>query len=199
MPGMVEPGDVVRVTAKMSILGTDIRNVYHAQYAGSEGVEDVYFVADTADRLDDAYDYIYHMHSTSMSYDTIEFFNITQDRPMDEVVWPTMTAGNSSADLTALQTAPLVVFGTDAPRSSGRKYLPPVVVDVMEPAGEIAGATLATIASYAAEILTDWFFTNGSAQFGAWSKKYSRFAPYVVGVVDELIRTQRRRVTNVGS
>jgi len=196
---MIENGDVVRVTAKLSHGVNDLRNVYHVLYSGTAPVEDEFFVADTADKLDNAYLEIVSIFPTGVQFDTIEFFNITQDRPVDEVVWPTMTEGDGTGTNAAYQLAALVNFGVDAPRSSGRKYLGTLAGTVVGSGGTILAPHITELGLYAAELLADWFFENGIAQFGVFSKLYNRFAPYVTAGLDVLARTQRRRVSGVGS
>jgi len=195
----VNPNDILRVVCKLSEAGHDRINVFHGQYLGSEADQDAFIYADCAGALDAAYTPYAEDLNSSMHFDTIEMFNVTQDLPINEEAWPSLEAGTSIVTTGPVQCAPLVVFGTNAPRSHGRKYMPPPVLDSTTGGGQLTGDIIANLAFFGASLLEDVPFLNGLVQWGVWSEKYSRFAPYVNALVDTYIRTQRRRLPGVGS
>jgi len=195
----IQSGDVIRVTCKMDLDDQDIRNVYHVKYDGSAAIEDETFMFGVRAALDAAYDYFDQHVPDALTYMLIEGFNVTQDLPCTEEPWPNLTTGTNEGDPLPLQLAPLVVFGNDAPRSSGRKYLPPLSESALDTTGTILSTVWDDFVPYAAKILVDLVFDDGVGQFGVWSKKYERFAPFVNAVVKTVFQTQRRRTLGKGS
>jgi hypothetical protein len=134
-----------------------------------------------------------------MDYETIEFYNLTQDTPMGDEAWPVLTAGGSASDPMPFQTSPLVKFLTSIARSQGRKYLPPITEAFYEGSGFISSAALTAIAAYAAELLTDRVVSGSTLKMGNYNIPLDRFAAWAGAVIDDILKTQRRRVQGVGS
>jgi hypothetical protein len=195
----IQDGDILRITCKMHCGASQFMNVYHMKYTGTAPIDG----ADATDLINEFIDYAYtfidQCYDDSFKFDTIEIFDVTQDLPVDEVPWYSLVNGGDNGAMLPYQLSELVVFGTDAPRCSGRKFLPAMLETKALADGVIDSATLATIAGWAANLLAGVVFPDGAGTIGAWSKKYSRFAPFLVAVVDDLFRTQRRRVPGVGS
>jgi hypothetical protein len=192
--------DIVRITAKMSYSGGDIQNVFHVRYTMATPTDDATFMADTADEIDTYYGDINTQISSTVSYDTIAFYNITQDRPMGEVAWPTRTAGgNSTGEHLPPQTSPLVLFGTYTPKSQGRKYLPMLTTNNTGNLGSVDSVVLTALATWAANFLADAVIGGGYIEFGNWNDTLSRFAVWITAFVKDYLHTQRRRSRAVGS
>lgn len=197
--GTTVDGDIIRVTAKMTYNAgvDDVQNVYHMKFDGPDMVdEDVHTMI--AGYLNTAYDYIKGLSTTDVEFETIETWNLTQDRPMIENTWPTLTAGTGTGQSSPQQGAPLCLFNTASPRSQGRKFLPPPTETVWE-GDSISSTALAAIVNWANVILGGASYGSNSLLPGNWSKKYTRFAPWISGIVETVLRTQRRRVRGVGS
>jgi hypothetical protein len=194
----VVDGDIVRVVARQSYGEDDIQNVYHCRYTGPD-IGDDDFVDEVADALDTAHDAYNVVVASSIDYDTIWFWNVTQDRPLGEVAWPTLTVGGSGADIMPLQTAPLVLFNTAAPRSQGRKYLCPTTETATNAGGVLASPALTALVNYATYILGTMVVGSGTASWGTYNPTLTRFAEFVSAVVRDLLHTQRRRTPGVGS
>lgn len=192
-------GDVVRVTAKMSIDGQAIQNVYHVQNQGAGTLSDSTAFTEIAARLESAYGNIQGQYTTDYDFDSIELFNVTQDVPMIEAAWPTFTSGTNAADSLPFMSAGLIKFTTAAARTQGRKYLGPFN-EAAQTGGHGPSSTLqANLASFATSMLAAWLVGSGNLAFGAWSKKYTRFAEFVSPIIHQYWRTQRRRAFGVGS
>jgi hypothetical protein len=191
--------DIVRVTAKMNYGGGDIQNVFHVKYNGTPQ-DDVDFMDDVSDAVDTYYSGVVAQISSYVNFGTIGFYNITQDRPMGEQAWPTLTVGgNSTGEHLAAQLAPLVLFGTYTPRSQGRKYLPFLTTNNTGNYASLDSVVLTAIATWAANFLGTTALTVGSVTFGNWNKTLTRWAPWVNAFVQAYCRTQKRRFRDVGS
>lgn len=193
----VSPNDIVRVTAQMSFGSDAIQNVYHAEYQGAAPVADLAFKLGIASALDTAYGNIIGLISNQVSFDNLEFFNITQDRPMFDQPWPTLINGVATGEPLPPQTAPLVLFNTEVARSQGRKFLP-VFDEPTQSGGTLVPTAITNLGNYATAILSGAVTGAGNAFFGNWSPTKLRFAEWTVALVQELLRTQRRRVVGVG-
>jgi len=197
--GSVVADDIIRVTAKMVYNSgvDDVQNVFHMKFAGTTQ-DDAVVHAAIADALDTAYAHLANRMPTTTAFSTIATWNVTQDRPMIEDIWPVLTAGLGSGEAMPGQCAPLVLFDTDAPRSQGRKFLP-FFRELDMTAGSLSGAAQAEMVSFVLDILANVVETLWQANFGNWSTKYARFAPFISAIVKTVVRTQRRRVMGVGS
>jgi hypothetical protein len=196
---MADLGDVVRVTAKMSWASgaSQIQNVYHIKVL-TGGNTDALVHSEIADALDDAYTELLGSIPDVIDFDTIETFNITQDAPMVEDAWPTLTEGAVSGESLPAQCAPLVLFNTATARSQGRKFLP-FVLESGQSGGSLSAGVLEDMANYAAALIGDIVGTSWSGKFGNYNDDLVRFAPWVSALVKDIVRTQRRRVFGVGS
>jgi hypothetical protein len=196
----VEDNDILRVTAKMSLGTNDVQNVYHLKVAGDPETQDAVWDGIAA-WLEDAYTEVLDCSTGVLHYDTIEVFNITKDEPVSEDAWPSLAAGTGSGSVqSANQVAPIVKFPTLTARSQGRKYLPPFMWGMFSGEGVLSSAALTAITAFAAEILSGVAIDGSSSAFaGNWSPLYQRFATWVSAIVDDVSKTQRRRVRGVGS
>lgn len=195
----LQDNDVIRVTAKMSRASSlgEIQNVYHIRYDGSSVSYETLWDA-VATWLDDAYGNIVDEIHPNVHFDTIEMFNVTQDEPVGEDAWPTLTAGTGASDMLPAQTSPLVLFPTNTARSQGRKFLPPVGEE-SQSNGVLLAGVLTSMANYAADLLENIPVGVWSAAVGNYNPTLARFAPWISAIVKDVLRTQRRRVAGVGT
>jgi len=197
--GVCNDGDIVRVTAKFLFHGTeDYSNVYHAQCALTGAASDASVHAAIAAKLDSQYDYVVPFQSLAFDYTTIETWNVTQDRPMVEAAWPSLTAGEATGDALPAQCAALTLFGTNTARSQGRKFLAGFMESMSDSGGEILGTLLTALAQYASGLIVPMTITEGEMQFGNWSVDLARFADWASSKIGTVWRTQRRRVLGIG-
>jgi hypothetical protein len=192
-------GDVIRVTCKMSFSGNDIQNVFHVQYDGVDQL-DIDFMDDMNTAIDTYYQDIRPQISSAVTFDTIAFYNVTQDRPMGEQAWATLVAGgNSTGEHLAPQLAPLCLFGTYTPKSQGRKYLPFLTSNNTSNYGSVDSVVLTAMATWAANFLGSTALTTGQVGFGNYNKNLTRFVYWVSAFTKAYLHTQRRRKAGVGS
>jgi len=194
----VENQDIIRITANMEYAGNTIQNVYHGRYSGPTEDDAVVETA-LKNSMDALYNNIKSHYPTDFDFVSIGIWNVTQDRPMTEDVWPSLTSGTGAGDMGATQLAPMVLFGTDTARSQGRKFLPPVIGTLVEEAGDLAPIVVVNTALYIAAALVDIAIGSGTFAYGNWSPTKLRFAEWTTGLIRSIVRTQRRRVRGVGS
>lgn len=196
----VQNGDIIRVTCKLAHNSgvDDIQNVYHYKAVLGTPASDLLIHNTIAANMELAYTEINTRIPNTTTYTTIESWNVTQDAPMVEAAWPTLTAGTGTGEFMPAQCAPLCLFSTATARSQGRKYLPFLREADMN-GGILSAATLADIADMIAILLAVLDPGDGNLYIGNWRKTPARFAQWVAGEVQSIVRTQRRRVRGVGS
>jgi hypothetical protein len=202
MMGTCHSGDIIRTTAKLTWnAGADeVQNVYHLKLYLDEDMDDTDVHDAIASHLDDCYDDLEPYIAASVTFSTIQTWNVTQDRPMLEAPWPVQTVGGAGQQLYATQFAPLCLFSTQAPRSQGRKYLPPVTEGDVSLGGVLSANLLLAMADFVLPLITDLVIDLGkTAKYGNWNKSLGRFAPWVSAILQAVGRTQRRRVSGIGS
>jgi hypothetical protein len=195
----IAANDILRVVAKMSQQGNDVQNVYHIKVTSESDPDDEDVVDYIATVLDAAYDEIAGDMDTTLLFDTIEVWNITQDTFVGGTVWPTLSAGTNAGDPMPAQCSPLVLFNTATNRSQGRKFLPPLVAGTVDTDGSILSAALAHIALYAAYFLGPQSGVGWAFEFGNFNVDLERFVPWVYSIVRDFWATQRRRYLGSGT
>lgn len=195
----VSPNDILRVTANMSIIaGGVFQNVYHLIFEGS-GPESDSTVADAvAEKLNDAYSFVNAFLTDALTFDDIDVWNVTQDRPMLVVDWPTLVAGLSTEQRLPQQCAELVLFRTATARSQGRKYVPMFTETSSQAGGILTTTAIAGLQNFGNELVLPENAGAGTVQCGNWRYPTGPFSRWTAATVSSLIRTQRRRVIGVG-
>jgi hypothetical protein len=195
----VNNNDIIRATAKMSINGEAVQNVFHFRYQGDddEPDQDVHDAINV--ELDDAYDIIDHVLCDVLDFDSIETFNITQDAPINESAWDTLTSGQSTADPTAYQNSALVLFPTGTARSQGRKYIAGWAKTAMDNDSTWGSTVVSLLLTFGLALATGTTTTNGTLKPGNWNETLARFAEWAGATVNEIVKTQRRRSPGVGA
>lgn len=119
-------GDVLRVVALMDAqYGGQIANVYHVKLTTVVGdpPTDAETKVDMAQYMDDMYATVDQDMAQNVAFDTVNVFNVTQNRPLGNQAWPTLTNGASSGDPLAPQTALFLQGNTGYSRNWARKFL----------------------------------------------------------------------------
>lgn len=197
---LVQPNDVMKVTAQFTWDDTDIfQNVYHIQLTSLIAEDDADVVTQIAVWLDTAYTEFNWAVSTKLDYDQIEVYNVTQDRPMMTVPWPVLVQGAEVADPLPTQCAALVSFPTGVKRRVGKKYLAGMGEPYSIDGGKLAQALKDSLADFAVYMITTWAGGGMSLEAGVWNGLLMTFTQYASGLIDDLFRTQRRRVQGVGA
>lgn len=195
----VNSGDILRVTAKMYMGVVDVQNVYHIQAQSTGEVSDEDAVDEIKARLNAAYAELVPQQTDTLQYDTIEIFNVTQDKPIDEVTWPTLTDGDVVGDMLPSQMSGLVRFTTQTARSQGRKFIGGVIEGDNDSDGLPDTDILTALADYAADLLAAWLVGSGSFAFGNYNVDLDRFAEWVSPIVNTIWSALGRRRFGQGS
>lgn len=192
--------DILRVVAKFTLSGTeDVQNVYHVRANVTGSPTDQEVLDEIADDLNDAYSNFFANLTDELTFDEIEVWNLTAQQYLGVVDWPTMTAGTASDALMPPQTALLCLFGTNTPKSQGRKFLPPMTENANDSDGTPSASILANVAFYVAELIDGITGTGWTGDYGNWNELAERFAPWVLATVRDIFATQRRRYIGSGS
>ena len=195
----VQVGDIIRVTCKMGYAAGAVQNVYHYKHIGSGSVPDATFMSALGTEMNTNYTTINAYLAPGFMYHTIEAFNVTQDAPIDEIAWPSLTVGTGSGtDSYATQCAALVKFPTATARSQGRKYLGGLMEGYVGSGGLIESAFLTALGSFATAMLSGFSAGGEDFEAGNWNPSLARFAAWIAGVVADRVATQRRRRAGVG-
>lgn len=197
--GYVDPGDVVRLTAKMLVAGEDIVNVYWFRHDGSTDVLDTIVHEFLAIHVDVAMNNLVAYLTSSLAFTTIETFNVTKDLPMVEAPWPSQTGGANASDRFPSQVAALVTFPTAAARSLGKKYLGVFGEDTNDNFGQPSSVLQGALADYVVDILTAISIVGENFVIGHYRTATGVFIDWVSGIVETVWATQRRRKKGSGS
>lgn len=196
----VAVGDILRVTAAMTVSGNDLQNVYHFKAAGTGTSTDEDVVDAVALELDTAYTYIEDALSSGVIFETIDVYNVTQMDIVGSVDWPTLTVGGGGiAESTAFQLAAVVRFLTATAKSQGRKFIGLLIKDNIGDAGRMDALLETVLGLFAATLLTGWLSDDLVFAPGNWNPTLVRFAYWTEAIVNEYLGTQRRRKGGIGS
>lgn len=196
--GDVLQGDIIQAKAKQLFDGQKIMNTFFVRSESPVATADNLVHGEIANWLQGAYNIINNDLSNLWETDTIETYNVTQDRPMTETSWPTHLTGTQVDRPMPNQMASLVTFPTETKRSLGKKFIAGLTDANNRAGGKLSSPFQVLLASWAANILAGPGPTNWIGDPGNWSILYSRFAPWVSAIVEELQATQRRRKAGVG-
>jgi hypothetical protein len=121
---VVNDNDILRVTAKMhGIESGAVENVYTFRWNGIFPAADADVMLHVATYVDTVYSAAAAVIDGNTAFDTIECFNVTQDRPMPIAAWPTMTAGTGAGANSPEGNAAFLFFRTGQPRVIARKWI----------------------------------------------------------------------------
>lgn len=196
----VAVGDVIRVTAKMTVSGNDLQNVFHflAEGTGEEDNADV--TDDAALEMDGLYDLVDQHLSSGVVFETVYVWNVTDDNLVGEVPWPVLTVGGGgAAESTAFQLAAVLRFITNTARSQGRKFIGLLIKTSIGDAGRVTTQLETDLGTLATNMLGG--FSSGGLSFQPGNYNYTllTFAPWIAAIVNEYLGTQRRRKGGIGS
>jgi len=203
----VDPNDILKVTMEVTLGdGSIAQNVYHF-YAATLGV---YGDSTITDAIEDWIETAYN----ELSADLVD--TITQNVcTVQKVVWdgvlgkwvvdalvgyftPTIVYNNASDPLPN-QVSAFATFQTARPKSRGRKFLFPFGEDRQD-ATILSAPALADMADFAADVLTAIFLGPANNLYpGVVRAAAAEFLGFDVGIVTDLLGTQRRRRPGVGA
>lgn len=196
----VDDLDVVRVVAEMTMDGTeDQRNVFHVLKVAGGTISDQLFMDDVAAQLDLMYAILIPQQRTILTYDQITgqiVFGGTDLMP--DTPWPVITAGINGADGLPFQVAALVLGQTVIAKTQGRKYLGGFL-ETNQFDSTINATLTPLLISWALEYITDFVSGANTYRFGTFNPLSFVFNAFASGVVQGILRTQRRRTAGFGS
>ena len=197
----VSNGDVVRVTANMSYQGaSDIINVFHCVAELTVDVDDAVFMGDVGAEVDANYALIVQDLTDDLKFENIEFYNVTDDRPMGVITWPTLTVGlETTSQPVATQMCGQVNFLTGVKRSQGRKYIGGYSELANTGGGFLQVGVQGRLENYGAQFAQGQTITGGTIYWGHYKTGTTIFRQWTGYIVPSLMSTQRRRKQNVGS
>lgn len=197
----VYQNDVLRVAARFKhpTFG-DLVNVYHFRMTGVAGVDDSEAISDVATLVDDMHgEMVAYTHSTYAAYD-INVFNVTQDRPLGSVAWPTVSGGAAGGEVMPSQVAAYVQGNTGFSRSWARKFLGGMA-ETYNVNGRVGSTLLTALTSYAAKWIAA---VPPSTPYTTWeavvySSKVAQWRKITEAVIRDVWSTIRRRRVGRGS
>lgn len=194
--------NVIRVTARMKWNATvDIQNVFTARLSSGTSIDDDDAKADLAEWVDDLYTEIVGMFPSDLTFEDLDFYNLTSEAPMGTLSWPTLTAGTGgTTEIAATGVAIVITAFTSIVRVHGRKFFGPVL-EAMVDAGYFNSTALAYVASCIAVWITPFTGSTTGETWtpGIWRRVAESFAQFRDAVVRNIPGYQRRRKANVGS
>jgi len=192
-------GDVVRLTAKMKLFGTeDIQNVFHYKVTRNDTLDDTVFMTEAALLLDIAYTLINVAVADDISYSSVDGQNITQNVLLPETSWPVLTVGINTGNLLPTQAAGCVFWPTTTPKVRTSTFLAGFTDANNQPNGSINPALVALFLLFG-NALEDWNTLGVDADKGSQHAVSGVFTPAGQAQVPSRWRTQRRRRVGVGS
>lgn len=197
----VQMQDILRVAARTSVQGFgDNVNVFHLRWDALTTATDEDAMDWCAERLEEAYKAIQPEIPNEVNFVDFNVFNVTQDRPLGSVPWPTLTSGGSSTETLPHQVAAFVRFPTGISRNWARKFIGPLSVDSSTSTGLIEPATLAMLGAFAAELIASTLSGGPEAlTYVVNHINQSTWVPVVEAVVSNIWATVRTRRPGRGS
>jgi hypothetical protein len=195
----VQIGDIVRLTAKMKLFGTDdVMNIFHYEISLNDTLDDLTLMEEAALLLDIAYTHLINDLTEELTFVTIDGQNITQNTLLPEVPWPVLVNGDNAASLLPTQCAAEVFWPTTTPKVRTTCFVGGYAITANDALGAIAVGSLGRLADFGAQ-LTEWTTANVEGLKGSFNVAKDVFTPAGSPVVPTRWRTQRRRRLGVGS
>lgn len=203
----VNIGDVVRANVIGTITnGSRFVNVFHTiNSSTSLAYGDIPFATAVETVLLAGWARIKGNVAPQVHVDTVEFYNVTQDRPMLTVgansAW---NSGLGSSENTPPQVSYLATWKVGVKRVTAKKFIPGLM-ESMNNAGLINPAALSALTLYAAEYVgMKSVVVSGATvllHLGVYAKEVQgtrAFYPFLTSIANSLAATQRRRKQSVG-
>lgn len=187
--------DLIQIVVKGILLGQEVLNIYHAVSPNS--ILDSDAVADLFEQLEIAHNHLLVQQSTAMVYESMTFWNKTQDELMS--IESTSMAGTYNNDPLPPGVAALVTFPTLVSKVRGRKFIPGFG-EGNTTDGLFASSTLTDMSEYGAIIAAPFIGASSALpwEFGVplTGGGFANFSSYIARNVPAY---QRRRKQGVGA
>lgn len=194
-------GDVLRVAARAVVNGQDdLVNTYHYQLVGGASQSDAVTLIDLGALMEDIYVNLLSYQHSDVVYADIAVFNVTQDRSLGVINWPTIDDGFASGDWLPNQVAAFVMGKTAYIRNTAKKFFGGFTETGNATGGSVGTALLAQLVDAGVAWLAGAPSTGGGDWLPVvWNKKLSIWANITTLVVSTVWSTQRRRRPGRGS
>jgi hypothetical protein len=196
----ISQNDVIRTAAKaLGPQGQQIVNVfYHQCVAGEYPAIEADIMEMIAEYLDDMYTPLEGEMPSTLTADALEFYNVTQEKPLGSLPWPSWEGGTSIGDHLPEGVAACITASTAVKRVLPKKFLG-VLMEGDQTAGNWGAGLLTDLALFAAAWIAN--ITSGPyvLQPGTWRRLLEVFVPLTGAVVKSICSYQRRRKPGVGA
>jgi hypothetical protein len=192
--------DILKVTARMnSTAGGAVENVFTFKWTGLFSADDSAVMDHVADYLETFYSHLVSHQTNTLTYQDIEAFNHTQDRPVASHNWPTLTAGSSSGGYQPLAVSALTFFRTGLSRILGRKFWGGLINSALNSAVLDSGL-ITDLALLVIDVLTpNGSLIDGGTLTSGVLDKGGVFREFTDGTVSTIPAYQRRRKQGRGA
>jgi hypothetical protein len=190
----VSDGDLLRVSAQTEFTGKGaVDNVYVFRWTGVIPAADADVMLHVGEYMEVVYSELDGSMTDQQVFTAISCYNITQDRPMPTIAWPTLEAGALAFDPTATGVAMFAYFRTGQPRTIARKFLGVFTKNELQGADWTAGIIVGVLAGLV-ELLEPHLSLsdNGVLTYGVIDKG-GVFRQVIDVTVDTIPAYQRRR------
>lgn len=192
-------GNILRITAKMKLFGTDdIMNVYTYRVDVNATADDTAFMTDVAARLDVHYGALNVDKRTDMSYETISGFNITKDELLPDTDWPVLTVGVNASILMPTQLAACIFWRTTTPKVRTSTFMGGYTTTSLASGSGLAAPIITRLLTFGAD-MRQLITANITLTKGSFNPTGGIFTESGEAQVPAFFRTQRRRRLGVGS
>lgn len=192
-------GDIVRITAKMKLFGTDdVQNVFTFRVDANTTPDDDAFMDDVAAFIDGAYNLVDIDQSTFLTYQSVDGQNLTKNELLPEKNFPILVAGLQGGDLLPTQVAPCVFWPTITPKVRTSSFLGGYTEFNNTSIGEITGTGQSNLLSFGL-FLASFVGVRITLRKGSLNPLTMVFTVAGTARVPARWRTQRRRRIGVGS
>lgn len=193
----VEVGDILRVSAIMENADSGmVANVFTVEVLALPGssISDSTAKTDLAAYMNGLYSPLNGRIANDIFYRTINVFHITEDRPLGNVAWPSLTQGTNADEILPSTVAAFIQGNTGYSRTWARKFLGGFTVSSNTSNGFIEPTALTDLASWGARWVAGYTSGAGS-QYGpvVWRSNMAAYVPVSEIIVRDVWATIRRR------
>lgn len=196
-----EQNDIIRVATRLNLpLHGDVVNVWHFRKTDAVSQSDATTLVDLSEYCDEMFDTIDNYISIDCDFVDINMFNVTQDRPLGSVSWPSLVAGTRTGHPLPMQTAAFLQGNSGFSRNWARKFIGTFSENENDANGFIEGALLSGLAQLGIRWLAGPIFVmTGTWEPVVYHYKAALWRTIVEVVIRNVWATMRRRRAGVGS
>jgi len=194
--------DILRVAARMHhALHGDLVNVYHLRVEDIASMDDSIALDACAEWIETLYTTVVSHMAQAWTFEDINVFDVTQDRPLGSAAWPTLVdGGDEYNDTQPPQVAALVRATTGYSRNWARKFLGGFSEARNTAQGFLDSTLVTALGNFALAWITPLVEAEAyTLQPVVWHKGASLWRPLVEGVVRNVWSTVRTRRTGRGA